>query len=116
MKLYKSGRPTETRPLKDGGKKVPHAPGEYRIINEKTRKVEYLGYSCDMNRRMKQHIKTGKISGENSIFAYKKADGRASRDSLAEHERKKIAKHSPSLNQRAGGAGRPFSRRKSKTK
>ncbi len=67
--------------------------------------------TCDLNRRMNEHRRSGKISGENNIFAFKKADGRASQARLNDHERAKILQHDPILNQRAGGAGRPFKRK-----
>ena len=112
MHIYKSGRPTEFRPFSDKEQKnVPAKSGEYRILDSE-KNVKYVGYSCNLKRRMKQHIKTGKLNEKNCIFAFKCADGRASRSSLAEHERKKIKKHTPSLNKRAGGAGRPFKRKK----
>ena len=55
-------------------------------------------------------MKEGKLSGDNSIFAYKQADGRASQARINDHERSKIEQHKPELNQRAGGAGRPYKR------
>ena len=63
-----------------------------------------------INRRMHDHIRSGKLSGDNSIFAYKQADGRASQARINDHERSKIEQHKPELNQRAGGAGRPYKR------
>ena len=98
MSLYKPGRPTEVKPLDPSNtRKVPSAKGEYRIIK-------------DLNRRMHDHIRSGKLSGDNSIFAYKQADGRASQARINDHERSKIEQHKPELNQRAGGAGRPYKR------
>ena len=91
-------------------RKVPSAKGEYRIINSNTREVVYVGVSKDLNRRMHDHIRSGKLSGDNSIFAYKQADGRASQARINDHERSKIEQHKPELNQRAGGAGRPYKR------
>lgn len=109
MNLYKPGRPTEVSPLDPSNKrKVPSAKGEYRILNSKTRSPMYIGVSNDLKRRMNEHIRSGKLGGENSIFAYKVADGRASQSRINDHERKKIDKHDPPLNQRAGGAGRPY--------
>ena len=75
-----------------------------------TREVVYVGVSKDLNRRMHDHIRSGKLSGDNSIFAYKQADGRASQARINDHERSKIEQHKPELNQRAGGAGRPYKR------
>ena len=72
MSLYKPGRPTEVKPLDPSNtRKVPSAKGEYRIINSNTREVVYVGVSKDLNRRMHDHIRSGKLSGDNSIFAYK---------------------------------------------
>lgn len=112
MKIYKPGRPTEIKPYtqKDHSK-IPKAKGEYRIIG-KDREVKYVGYTNDLRRRMHEHMRSGKLGGDNSTFAFKVADGRASRDTLAKHEADKIAKHDPPLNKRAGGGGRPFKRKK----
>lgn len=111
MGIYKSGRPVEVSPLNfSNTRRVPAAKGEYRILNSKTKTPVYIGVSNNLNRRMREHIKSGKISGENSIFAYKTADGRASQKRINDHERAKIEQHKPSLNKRAGGAGRPYKR------
>lgn len=112
MGTYKPGRPKEFKPLNNKDhSRIPKAKGEYRILNDK-KEVMYLGYTNSLKRRMQEHIRTGKLGGENIIFAFKEADGRASRERLAQHEAEKIRKHSPELNQRAGGAGRPFKRKK----
>ena len=109
--LYKPGRPTEVSPLDPSNtRKVPSAKGEYRIINSTTRKPVYIGVSNDLDRRMHEHIRSGKLGGENTIFAYKTADGRASQSRINDHERSKIEQHKPPLNQRAGGVGRPYKR------
>ncbi len=108
MSLYKPGRAKELHPLTDSTQCPPKAKGEYRILNSDTKKPVYIGVSNNLKRRMKEHIRTGKLNEKNSIFAYKTADGRASQKRLNDHERAKIDKHSPELNQRAGGAGRPY--------
>lgn len=111
MTLYKSGRPTEVHPLNSGNtRKVPNSKGEYRILHSKTKAPVYIGVSNNLNRRMHEHIRSGKLGGENTIFAYKTADGRASQSRINDHERAKIDQHKPFLNQRAGGAGRPYKR------
>lgn len=113
MALYKSGRPTEVHPLDPNETRtIPKAKGEYRIINENTREVMYVGVSNNLNRRERQHERTGKINSENCIFAYKLADGRASQRRINDHERAKIEQHNPPLNKRAGGAGRPYGKHK----
>ena len=111
MTLYKSGRPTEVRPLDSNNtRRVPGSKGEYRILDSKTKKPVYIGVSNNLNRRMHEHIRSGKLGGNNTVFAYKTADGRASQSRINDHERTKINQHKPSLNQRAGGAGRPYKR------
>ena len=116
MKIFRPGRPKEFKPFvnKDHSQ-VPACKGEYRIIG-RDRRVMYVGYTNDLRRRMHEHMRTGKLGGDNSTFAYKVADGRASRDSLARHEAEKIRKHEPVLNKRAGGAGRPFGRKNKRGK
>jgi len=112
MQLYKSGRPKEVHPLDPNETRViPKAKGEYRILHGETKEVMYLGVTCDLHRREREHERTGKINDENCIFAYKVADGRASQDRINDHERAKINKHDPPLNQRAGGAGRRFGKK-----
>ena len=107
--LYKPGRPIEVSPLDPANtRKVPAAKGEYRILDSKTKKPVYIGVSNNLDRRMHEHIRSGKLGGENAIFAYKTADGRASQSRINDHERSKIEQHKPPLNQRAGGAGRPY--------
>lgn len=113
MSLYKPGRAKELHPISDSSQQPPKSKGEYRILDGKTKKPVYIGVSKDLNRRMREHMKTGKINEQNCIFAYKVADGRASQQRMNDHERAKIEKHSPELNQRSGGAGRPY---KSKNK
>lgn len=114
MQVYRSGRPKEvdTRNTEQR-KSVPKKPGEYRIITD-NKSVQYIGQTRNLNRRMNEHMHTGKINNKNCIFAYQQADGRASHKALIEHEKKKIKKHNPPLNQRAGGGGRPFKHLKSK--
>lgn len=108
MFLYKPGRAKELRPLSDSKQRPPKAKGEYRILDSNTKEVLYIGVSNNLDRRMKEHIKTGKLNQQAGIFAFKVADGRASQARINDHERNKINKHSPKLNQRAGGAGRPY--------
>ena len=113
MSLYKPGRPTEVHPLDPNEKRtIPKSKGEYRILDGTTKEVMYVGVSKNLNRREREHERSGKINSDNSIFAYKVADGRASQDRINDHEREKIRQHDPVLNQRAGGAGRPYGRHK----
>lgn len=113
MKLYKPGRPKELHPLNDPTSRPPKAKGEYRLLDGKNKEKVYIGVSNDLDRRMHEHIRSGKLNKNTSIFAYKVADGRASQKHINDHERIKIKKHAPTLNQRAGGGGRPYKKGKS---
>lgn len=110
--LYKPGRPSEYRPFgSDNRNTPPKAKGEYRIINSENRNVEYIGVSNDLNRRMHEHMRSGKLNESNGIFAFKTSDQRASQARINDHEREKIRQHSPEKNLRAGGAGRPYKKK-----
>ncbi len=107
MKPYRPGRPKKIKdPMNE---RTPHSPGEYRITYEDGQ--QYIGQTCDLNRRQYQHVRSGKIR-EGSTFEYKEADRRFSSRSLAEHERQKIRQHNPSLNRSRGGEGRPSKKRR----
>ena len=112
MSVYKPGRPTKYNPTTGAGQKPPSKPGEYRIRNE-SGDIMYVGEANNLLRRTGEHIRSGKLpAGEdcNSTIEYKVADGRSSSATRREHERQKIEQHKPELNQRAGGAGRPYKR------
>lgn len=98
-KLYKPGRPSKQEP--------PEKPGEYRWRNKETGCIDYYGEACNLKRRAYQHEHSEKPVGrETHDFEWKQADGRFSVEARRDHERAKIEQHKPSLNQRAGGAGR----------
>lgn len=97
--LYGAGRPSKKDP--------PHKPGEYRWRDKESGKVDYIGETGDLSRRMHQHEKSEKpVSRETHDFEWKQADSRFSVDKRRDHERDKIDQHKPDLNQRRGGAGR----------
>lgn len=105
---YNSGRPREINVSQRGTSQIPAKRGEYRILKKDTKEVVYIGITNNLRRRATQHIQTGKLStSDNCIFAFKTADGRASWRTICKHEINKIKQHSPALNQRNGGAGRP---------
>ena len=108
MSIYKSGRPNKYDPTTNRGEKPSHKPGEYRI-RDKSGRITYIGETCDLNRRMHEHQRSGKLpTGENGgTFEYKVADGRSSSRTRREHERAKITQHSPTQNKSGGGEGRP---------
>ena len=104
MSIYKPGRPSKYRPYEDKGNKPPHEAGEYRIRDEEN-KIKYVGETNDLARRMGEHKHTGKL-GEHDSFEYQRADGRSTSATRRDHERKKIEKHDPYMNQSHGGEGR----------
>ncbi len=110
MSIYKSGRPTKYRPEENKGTKPPHSPGEYRIRDEEGN-PKYIGETNDLDRRMNEHIRSGKLGPKDS-FEYQRADGRSTSITRREHEREKIEKHSPYMNRSHGGEGRIANKKK----
>lgn len=109
MGIYKTGRPFKYDPTCDKVQKPPCKPGEYRIRDDSS-EIIYIGETNDLERRMNEHIRSGKLStGEDGqgTFEYQIADGRSTSNTRREHERQKIAEHQPSLNRSKGGEGRP---------
>jgi len=102
MGIYDRGRPKKVN--YDGTKGVPHQPGEYRIRDEEQH-IAYIGETNDLQRRAKEHQKSGKF-GEHSTFEFKVAN-ESSSEGRREHERRSIKKHNPYLNKSIGGEGRP---------
>lgn len=107
MALYKPGRPSKFCPTTLAGSKPPSQPGEYRI-RDSAGAIAYVGETCDLNRRMQQHIRSGKLSHrDSSTFEYKVADSHSTSAQRRAHERQKIREHQPYLNRSGGGEGRP---------
>ncbi len=60
MSVYKPCRPSLFNPATGQGKKPPADPGEYRIRSA-GREIAYIGETCDLRRRMGEHIRSGKL-------------------------------------------------------
>lgn len=60
MGIYKSGRPKKYNPTTGEGTKPPSKPGEYRIRDEDGN-IVYVGETSNLNRRMNEHIRSGKL-------------------------------------------------------
>lgn len=106
MGIYKPGRPHKYNPTTGRGDTPLHRAGEYRIRNG-VGTISYVGETNDLNRRMHQHQRSGKLNTSNgSTFEYMYADGRSTSVTRREHERAKIKQHNPSLNRSSGGEGR----------
>ena len=109
MSIYKPGRPAKYNPTTGVGSKPPASPGEYRIRNGEG-DIVYIGETNNLNRRMGEHIRSGKLptgSGSNSTIEYKVADASSTSATRRAHEQQKIAQHKPTLNKSRGGEGRP---------
>ena len=108
MGIYKPGRPRSYVPALGKGRVPPNSPGIYRIRSA-TGEILYIGETCDLRRRIREHIRAGKSSLSQSApsrVEYQLADGRSSSRSRREHERRKIARHKPPMNRSRGGEGR----------
>lgn len=108
MSMYKPGRPTVYSPYsaKVGTKPPRKTPGEYRIFASDG-SIAYVGETCDLARRIREHQRSGKINPtDRPTVAFKVADGRSSSRTRREHERQKISQHNPTLNCSGGGEGR----------
>lgn len=106
--MYKPGRAHKYNPSTECGTKPPAKPGEYWIRDQCGNRI-YQGETCCLPRRMREHIKTGKLPVGGTI-EYKVADGRSTSRTRRMHEQMKIAQHKPLLNKSVGGEGRPAGR------
>lgn len=104
MGIYRAGRPKKFDPISQQGHVPPHAPGEYRFRDENS-VIMYIGETNDLNRRMHEHIRSGKLQAGYTV-EFQTADGRSSSRTRRGHEQAKIEQHSPVLNRSAGGEGR----------
>ncbi len=96
---FRPGRPSKGEP--------PHAPGEYRWRNKQSGEIEYIGESADLMRRKRQHEKSSAPwSRETHDFEWKPADRRFGQQARRNHEKAKIAQHTPKGNKNIGGGGR----------
>ena len=106
--IYKPGRPFKYTPATKRGSKPPEKPGLYRIRDGRGR-ILYIGETCSLARRIREHIRAGKISmdpADHCYVEYQIADPRSTSRTRREHERKKIRRHRPLLNRSNGGEGR----------
>ena len=110
MAIYKAGRPNKYNPTSGVGQKPPAKPGEYRM-RDGNGTITYIGETNNLARRFREHIRSGKLPHGGTV-EYKIADGRSTSATRREHERMKIAQHSPILNRSSGGEGRIAKKRR----
>ena len=113
MAVYPPGKPKRYDPIRKKGDLPPHAPGEYRITTRFLGRILYIGETADLQRRMGEHLRTGKIREalrhpfrRSCWFEYKVAHTSASPKARRQHEREKIRRHHPPLNRSNWGEGR----------
>ncbi len=94
----KLGRPSHKQ-------STPDKPGLYIIKSKKTGKRLYIGAAKNLRKRQAGHKRSGKFDPDKHIYAFQLAKDGATAAEIYEHEAKKIKKHKPLKNQRAGGAG-----------
>ena len=90
----------------------PSAAGNYRYVNKRTGKVEYVGDSNDLRRRYQEHLRGAPpaFDPDKHHFDWKEQnpamdEGEGLRE-RREKEREKIRQHNPTLNKNRGGGGR----------
>lgn len=107
MATYKPGRPKKYNPALGQKEKLPNCPGEYRMRGADGR-IYYIGETNNLARRMKEHIRSGKLPVDGSVTAdLLLADRRSSSGTRRRHEQASIRKYKPTLNKSRGGEGRP---------
>lgn len=104
MGIYERGRPKKYDAINDTGKIPPKVAGEYRV-RDKDGNLKYLGISNDINRRIKEHKKTGKINADDRIVEWRPVKPGTPYEKIKEHERKKIKEKHPYDNKAPGGEG-----------
>ena len=111
MPIYKPGRPKRYSPA-SSREAPPQSPGEYRM-RRADGTVYYIGETNNLARRLREHIRSGKLPTDGSATAdLLLADRRSSSATRRQHEQTSIQKYQPSLNKSRGGEGRPATRRK----
>ena len=60
MSIYKAGRPWKYDPTTGAGHRPPNSPGEYRM-RDGSGCITYIGETNDLSRRMREHIRSGKL-------------------------------------------------------
>lgn len=99
---YKQGAPRRSNTYKS----TPTERGEYRIVENATKNVKYIGVSSNLKRRHYQHTKSGLFVEGADHLRYLLAGSGADDEDIYSHEKRSISKHKPQHNRCAGGNGR----------
>ena len=105
MGIYRRGRPHKYNAITGAGVEPPRVVGEYRI-RTKLHIIKYIGITNDLQRRMNEHIRSGKINEDAPWFEWMAAKTDSPYKSVRDHEGRKIRKHNPELNRNKGRGGR----------
>ena len=106
MTLYRRGRPNRYNVIKMDGVRPPKVVGEYRIRYKRLKRIKYIGITNDLERRMNEHEKKGRINDNAPYFEWMPALPDTPYKRLREHEKASISKHNPKINKNSGGGGK----------
>lgn len=103
MGIFKRGRPSRQDP--------PSGPGLYRFVDKLTGRLDYIGETSNLRRRISEHFRSDKqVSPETHHAEWQAADGRSTSRTRRQQETLKISQFKPGMNKRRGGAGRRSTR------
>ena len=105
MSAYRRGRPNKYNTMTCEGTPPPPVVGEYRIRYQHGA-LKYLGITNNLERRMREHIYSGKISDNAPTFEWMPALPGTPYSEIRKHEQMKISILKPEGNQNNGGGGR----------
>lgn len=99
---YSRGAPRRS----DSYQSTPSERGEYRIIENDTKNIKYIGVAVNLKRRHYEHTRAGLFVEGFDHIRYLIADSEADHEEVYSHERRSISRHGPQHNRCAGGNGR----------
>ncbi len=108
--LKNLGSSSNKNPYPCGRFKTQNPPkelGRYRIKKRLNGEIIYTGISVDLERRKKDHVRTGKLKEEKHVFEWDVPKKKKTKyEELRKQEQRDIAKHNPQKNINKGGGGR----------
>ena len=105
MAAYRRGRPNKYNPMSFQGTPPPPVVGEYRIRYQHGN-LKYLGITNNLERRMREHISSGKLCDDAPTFEWMPALPGTPYEEIRKHEQEKIMILKPDANKKKGGGGR----------